>query len=82
MILANFVFQTMADTKFLYNLQNYPKDKITGEIVDLLVPYFSHPNYTFNAAKVACGNVAGLLQWTIAMSNFYAINKDVLPLKV
>lgn len=72
----------MAEVKFLNNLQQYPKDKITGEIVDLLKPYFALPTYTFQAAKVACGNVAGLLQWTIAMANFYAINKDVLPLKV
>lgn len=37
--------------------------------------------YTFEGAKSACGNVAGLLLWTIAMTKFYAINKDVLPLK-
>lgn len=72
----------MADTRFLMNLQQYPKDKINGETVDLLIPYFTYPQYTFEAAKTACGNVAGLLQWTISMSEFYAVNKEVLPLKV
>lgn len=37
--------------------------------------------YTFEKAKIACGNVAGLLKWTIAMTKFYSVNKDVLPLK-
>lgn len=72
----------MADSKFLSNLQNYPKDTINAEIVDLLVPYFEFPTYTFEAAKIACGNVAGLISWTIAMSAFYEVNKEVLPLKV
>lgn len=72
----------MADTRFLYNLQNFPKDNINGEIVDLMRPYLIHPQYTYDAAVQACGNVAGLIEWTIAMAAFYEINKDVLPLKV
>lgn len=71
----------MADTRFLYNLQNFPKDNINGEILDLMQPYFNYQDYTFEKAKIACGNVAGLISWTIAMSDFYNINKEVLPLK-
>lgn len=71
----------MSDTRFLYNLQNFPKDQISGETVDLLQPYFNYPDYTFEKAKLACGNVAGLLSWTLAMSDFYNVNKEVLPLK-
>ncbi|XP_061708954.1 dynein axonemal heavy chain 8 [Cydia pomonella] len=73
--------KVMADSRFLNNLKFYPKDEINAEMVDLLQPYFQYPQYTFEAAKVACGNVAGLISWTIAMAQFYSVNKDVLPLK-
>ncbi|XP_051153326.1 dynein axonemal heavy chain 8 isoform X1 [Leptopilina boulardi] len=73
--------KVLADTRFLYNLQNFPKDNINGETVDLMIPYLNYPLYTYDAAKTACGNVAGLISWTIAMVKFYGINKDVLPLK-
>ncbi|KAL7306261.1 hypothetical protein TKK_0001695 [Trichogramma kaykai] len=73
--------KVMSDTRFLYNLQNFPKDDINAEIIDLLIPYFSYPSYSYEAAKTACGNVAGLIQWTISMVSFYSINRDVLPLK-
>jgi len=47
-----------------------------------MMPYLNFHMYTYEAAKQACGNVAGLIQWTISMVAFYEINKDVLPLKV
>ncbi|KAJ8919734.1 hypothetical protein NQ315_006262 [Exocentrus adspersus] len=73
--------KVMADTQFLRKLQEYPKDTINAEIIDLLVPYFNFPLYTYEAAKTACGNVAGLISWTIAMASFYEVNREVLPLK-
>lgn len=50
-------------------------------MIDLLMPYLENPIYTYESAKQACGNVAGLLQWTVSMASFYAVNKEVLPLK-
>ena len=71
----------MSDTNFLKRIVEFKRDLIDAETLDLMQPYFDFPNYTEEAARIACGNVAGLLKWTKAMAEFYLVNKDVLPLK-
>ena len=39
-------------------------------------------DYSMDVAKRVCSDVAGLLCWTKAMSSFYSVNKEVLPLKI
>ncbi|KAI8792083.1 dynein heavy chain 5, axonemal [Biomphalaria glabrata] len=71
----------MNSANFLGQLLNFQKDTINAETVELLEVYLTQEDYNFDNAKKVCGDVAGLCSWTSAMSFFYSINVEVLPLK-
>ena len=69
----------MGDTSFLNALMNFPKEQITDETVELLQPYFQAPDFNFESAKKASGNVAGLCNWAAAMCTYHDVAKVVEP---
>ena len=69
----------MARGTFLDELQNYPKDEISDETIELLYPYMHDEDMTYENAKKASGNVAGLSIWAHAMVSYTQISKVVKP---
>lgn len=55
------------------------KDEINGETCELLLPYLWMQEFTYERAKSACGNVAGLCTWVRAMHTYYHIARFVAP---
>ena len=74
--------KVMSSATFLGEILNFDKDTINDEVVELLEPYLTMEDYNMGSAKRVCGDVAGLLCWTKAMSFFFGVNKEVLPLKI
>lgn len=54
---------------------NFPKEAINDETVELLQPYFAAPDFNYDAAKKASGNVAGLCNWAAAMCKYHEVAK-------
>ena len=69
----------MSDLGFLSSLMNFPKEFMTDEDVELLQPYTSAPDFNYDAAKKASGNVAGLCSWAQAMVTYHYVAKVVTP---
>lgn len=57
----------MSDSNFLNALLSFPKEQINDETVELLQPYFAAPDFNYDSARKASGNVAGLCSWAQAM---------------
>ena len=69
----------MGDMNFLGALMNFPKEQINDETVELLRPYFAAPDFNFESARKASGNVAGLCNWAEAMCTYHNVAKVVEP---
>jgi dynein heavy chain, axonemal len=69
----------MSDSQFLSHLMHFPKEQINDEMVELLQPYFAAPDFNYDSAKKASGNVAGLCNWAEAMCSYHSVAVVVEP---
>ena len=69
----------MSESSFLNDLMNFPKEQINDETCELLLPYFAAPDFNFESAQKASGNVAGLCNWANAMETYHFVAKEVEP---
>lgn len=69
----------MGDMGFLTSLLNFPKEQINDETVELLKPYFAAPDFNYESARKASGNVAGLCNWAAAMCKYHEVAIVVEP---
>jgi dynein heavy chain len=65
------------DTITGFNSKN--KDRINDETCELLQPYLWQPDFSYERARSACGNVAGLCTWVRAMETYRRMSKYVAP---
>ncbi|KAL7701682.1 dynein heavy chain [Lotmaria passim] len=76
--------QLASDPSTLDQLKNFgetKKDYINEETCELLLPYLWMDGFTADAARKACGNVAGLCTWVSSMYKYINIAKVVEPKK-
>ncbi|KAI8902513.1 dynein heavy chain and region D6 of dynein motor-domain-containing protein [Globomyces pollinis-pini] len=71
----------MSQSDFLSSLLAFAKDEINEETVELLEPLQEMVDFNLEGAKKVSADVAGLISWVGAMSSYYAVNKQVVPLK-
>lgn len=77
----NEALRMIHNPNFLNILVDYPKNRLNEELIDLIEPYISGQDYTMSMARKVCGNVAGLLSWTLSMVKYFWVSKTVIPLQ-
>jgi dynein heavy chain len=75
----NFSLPMMADIGFLPSLENFNKDAINDETVELLFPYLAGEDMNADSARKVASALAGLCTWAKAMALYVGIAKVVKP---
>jgi dynein heavy chain len=71
----------ISDSNFLKALKTYDKDKINDRMIKKVLAYFKEPDFTMEKMKTVSRAGAGLLQWVVAIKEYYGVARDVDPLR-
>jgi len=69
----------MADTQFLKRIQEFEKEKMNEETIELLSPYIDLEDFNPKVAKAASAAAEGLCTWVRAMKFYHGASKIVKP---
>eukprot|EP00767_Chilomastix_cuspidata_P003100 gnl/Chilomastix_cuspidata/322.p1 GENE.gnl/Chilomastix_cuspidata/322~~gnl/Chilomastix_cuspidata/322.p1 ORF type:complete len:2547 (-),score=680.75 gnl/Chilomastix_cuspidata/322:1353-8993(-) len=69
----------IGDIQFLQNLLSFEREAITNEHCELLLPYIDMADFNIESARKSSGNVAGLIQWVMAMDTYHKVALEVEP---
>jgi len=75
----SFALTVMADTQFLKRIQEFEKDKMNEETIELLSPYMDLEDFNPKVAKAASAAAEGLCTWVRAMKFYHGASKVVKP---
>ena len=75
----SFALTVMADTQFLKKIQEFEKDKMNEETIELLSPYMDLEDFNPKVAKAASAAAEGLCTWVRAMKFYHGASKIVKP---
>eukprot|EP01060_Flectonema_neradi_P020211 TRINITY_DN27734_c0_g1_i1.p1 TRINITY_DN27734_c0_g1~~TRINITY_DN27734_c0_g1_i1.p1 ORF type:complete len:1325 (+),score=230.25 TRINITY_DN27734_c0_g1_i1:531-3977(+) len=65
--------------QMIHEFNSVKKDWINQETLEIMLPYLSLEDFTYERARKACGNVAGLCTWARTMYDYYWVARDVEP---
>jgi dynein heavy chain, axonemal len=71
----------ISDSNFLKALKGYDKDKINEKMIKKVYAYFKEPDFTLEKMKTVSRAGSGLLQWVVAIKEYYGVARDVDPLR-
>jgi len=70
-------FALLKHDRFVETLQNFKKEAINAETIELMQPYLEHEDFMYSKARKASAVAAGVFGWVHAMLTYYSAASNV-----